>query len=594
MKKTLLLGGLLAIALTAGAENAKLNVISGGEKVRAFKADGITAITYSSPLGGEGMSHIKFDFTDGDHQLMRLDEIDDMRYEEGLRDNPFSVEVTPHHMCATLNIIGGNNEYYRLAGTPISRLSNYDRTLWAEMLIDKDIEYIQSVADYYQRPLSSWNERDIFNYETGKLDWFPDEIIDPGTPLAICLYTCKLKGDDVEVTSEPILFICQCKEVEDVGTKFKIEADVTSTKITVKVDPIDDDEIYYNIGLYSADQIAEYGLPYLVSQSLYSLEEAIYKYGAYPSWDAALFQGHGERTWTNKRSGDIWVAVAYGVEYGVTTTAASLEVYEIPLAEPTDPCTFTVDVTQKSPSEMLVKVTPSNPDTRYVAYLVDDARIKGDPEEHKAEYYVSGQVYAANYMNTVNWATSPLVYTGENTLSTYNGVFDGKYIPVDTDYHVLIFGIDEVGTRTTALMDVPIRTTAIEMDELKFEVTFSDFNAEGDYFHSIRLKVTPSDPDAKYVVDKLSTDNAYGRFDCTPEEFANRYVQAQGKYLPVRTGDYEQEIFMNSSYSSETGWSDYSIFIFGYDGMLTSPLYLYKVDPVTGEVTMLSGPEAVE
>lgn len=593
-KTTILMAGLLLAAGSVNAENARLNLFKGGNKTHAYKVNDISAISYHNPLNGDGMSHIRFNFADGSSELMRLDEIEDMQYAEGLPDNPFTVDLVPHHMCGSLYISSSEQgHYYRVTGMPTSRLEQYDMSLWTDILINKDKEYIQSVADYYQKPLSSWDEKDIFEYEMGQRDWFPDEIISPGTQCAICLYTCKLNGNNVEVTTEPMLLICNCKTQEDVGTRFNIDADITSTKITVKVDPINDEEIQYNVNLFSADEVASSGIDYLVQMSLYRLEQGIYIYGMPASWDEALNRGHSEHTWTNKRSGDKWVAVVYGVEYGVPTTICCTKEFEIPIATPTDDCKFEVTSTQVSPSEMKLNVTPSNQDTRYVAILVESSKIAGTPEEHLPELYAANQVYYLNSTNNIKWNDSKYVGSGARELSTLTDVIDGQFLKVGVDYTVLLFGVDEVGTRTTELVQIPVCTQQTEVrDELSFEVNFHDFNPEGAYFHSIFLNIKPSDLNAKYVVDKLQLSNYYAQLDgLTDEEYMQQYIDVSGKYLEVYSGEFDNEFLMGQGWSgSADSWEDYAFIIFGYDGTVTSPLYYYQVNPLTGEVKQLRGP----
>lgn len=583
-----------ALALTLGigsaiGANDKLYLSNGGNPFASVKIDNLNEITYTNSADG-GFKNIKFGLKDKSAKTFAISKFDKMEYLEGLPENPYSFTVNPHHMCATLNIEGPQNQFYRLSGALTSQLKGYDESVWADVLVNDDIEYLNSVAEYYQYPLSHWEPEEIFLSDLGKLDWFPDDVIDMGQEIAICLYTCRLNGDEVEVTSEPFMQVFTCKEPVDVGTEFEINVDITSTSMTVKVDPIDDPDIYYNIDIFSPEDIATNGLQYLVTMSLLNLEKAIYQYGIYPSWDEALYQGHGEKTKKNLKSGDNWVVFVYGVEYGVTTTGGNYEFVEVPLATVTDNCTFTVNATQKSPAEMSLEITPSNPSTRYVAFLIESEKIAGEPDEFKPEYYVAGQVYYLNYTNNINWATSEYVHSGKSTVSTLDGVINGKIMKAGTEYTVLIFGVTDDGTRTTALHQEKVMTErGDQQGNVTFDITFSDFDDSSEYFRFMNMHIVPSDPEAKYVVDLLKVSNSYASLENGEEEFVQRYVDVQGTYLKLNQGEMDKTLSMNMA---STEWEDYAVFVFAYDGALNGPLYYYIVNPETGDVTQVTGPGA--
>lgn len=590
--KTKLTIAALALALGVGsvyADNEKINLSRRGNPVGSLKIKDIADIHYSNS-GADGFKDIEFKMKNDLVKTFAISNLDKIEYVEGLPDNPYSFTVNPHHMCATLQIEGPGDQFYRVTGTPTSELKGYDESLWAQILIESDIEYLYSVADYYSYPLSHWAPQEIFEYELGKRDWFPDEEILMGQEIVICLYTCRLNGDEVEVTTEPFTKVFKCKDPVDVGTKFNIDVDMGSTSMTVKVDPIDDPDIYYNIDIFSAEEIAQYEPWYLVQNSLYNLEKMIYQYGVYSSWEEALYHQHGEKTKKNLKSGDFWVPFVYGVEYGVTTTAGQWEIVEVPLATVTDDCTFSVTQTQTAASEVRLDIVPSNPDTRYVAMLIESEKIQGDPEAYLPEYYVAGQVWYYNATNNINWKTSPFVHSGNATVETSDGVINGKYLNVDTEYTVLIFGVTNDGTRTTAVHQEKVMTYAeTHEDPLTFDITFSNFQ-DGQYYKFMDITIVPSDPNMKYVFDDLPIDNPYASLEDGEEEMVNKYVQVQGKYLKLLEGEQTKTFSMSLGWNEGATWEPYAVFVFGYDGQQTGPLYYFLVNPADGTVTQVTGP----
>jgi len=69
-------------------------------------------------------------------------------------------------------------------------------------------------------------------------------------------------------------------------------------------------------------------------------------------------------------------------------------------------------------------------------------------------------------------------------------------------------------------------------------------------------------------------------------EFIDSWIRLNGNYLDL----YTDELSTFFGFSNWGSWDTYMIFIFGYDGAATSPLYLYTINTETGEITQLRGP----
>lgn len=587
MKKILAIAAItLATAGTIMAATDKLKIYTNGNLSHSIAVDNIYDITY--PLADANTSLfqvMKLSLVDGTEKLVKLQDMTDMRYETGtLADNPFTIDVEPHHMCATLHVQTTDPQsYFRIIGVPASRLAGMDESLWADVLMQQDLDFIHNTAAEAGRDLSSYEPEEMFWQGSQTVDWYPSEIIDPETPIALCIYNAELRDERVVPTSEPQLIRFTTKKVEDLGVKFDLTLDLTSTRVTVKADAIDSD-IPFCIELYTAEDVYQYGLVAMVSKSLQQMEQMVYRFGN-GDWSTVTFRNHGEKTYTNRLSGDPYVAVAFGCEYGVTTTDATVEIFVIPLAEAIDDCSFDYNLTQLSPAEVKVDITPSNPSTHYIGMLVENSALRD--EEFAEEYYFARHVWAINTMNSIQWTTSDLVHTGASSFSTYNTV-DGKYLKADTDYTLLVCGIDEEGTRTTELTKIPIRTTSTQEQQVSFDVRFSNFDGEGRWTHSMDITVIPSDRNAKYVFAYLKSSNAYANLDCTDQEFATRYVDSYGSWLELLSGEKTKRATFDSEYEGgEWVFGEYTVFVFGYEGALTSPLYAWRINTTTGEVTQV-------
>ena len=112
---------------------------------------------------------------------------------------------------------------------------------------------------------------------------------------------------------------------------------------------------------------------------------------------------------------------------------------------------------------------------------------------------------------------------------------------------------------------------------------FSNFDGSNGWYHYIDIKVTPSDPDARYVFDCLAVTSPYVDIAKTDEELIDSYVKVYGSNLTLRSGEYKK----NQSFSSWGSWNNYRVIIFGYDGEATSALYMYEINTETGETTQL-------
>lgn len=591
MKKPLvILCGLAAAAGIAFASTEKINFIKGNEVLGSVRLENVDQIGYSGDTGN-GFTTLDVTRRSGAVTSVSLSSFDRIEYEPSLPANPLSVIVEPHHMSATLHVtVSDPGVWYRFSGMPVSELAGIPNEDWADYLVQDDLDYIYDIAHQYGQTLTTSMLPQIFEQGDQTRDWFPSTIISDNTPIALVAYTATIENGKIKMTTEPLLISFTTKKIEDCGVRFNLSFDVTSTKLTVKADPYNPDgsesDIPYIISLYSPEEIVSEGLPALVGQTLANLEQMVYNYGL--SWDDVTYRGHGEKTYTNRRQGDVWVAVAHGCEYGVATTDASYEAVEIPEATVTDDCTFDAVFTQTSGTEGTVTITPSNPSTRYAAFLVEKSKI----ESTTPSMYLANRVYYINFMNTFQWATTDYMHTGATTLSTYTDMIDGRILPADTEYAVLICGLTDDGTRTTEIKELPVMTHSQQVDDLKFDVTFSNFNCPNTWTSYLDINVVPSDPDVTYVLE-YQRKSYCKLFNYDNDlDFMNYYMEINGPYTTLHKGEFGKTMSFSSSYDYDAGgyvFDPYIVFIYGYDGAPVTSLTAFEVDAATGTVTQIRG-----
>lgn len=80
-------------------------------------------------------------------------------------------------------------------------------------------------------------------------------------------------------------------------------------------------------------------------------------------------------------------------------------------------------------------------------------------------------------------------------------------------------------------------------------------------------------------------------FMSSPELFTSNYITSSGSSLMLYTGTTTKRFGFTLSYdSAEPSWEPYVIFVFGYDGTVTSDLYIYKIDTKDGSYEQLTLP----
>ncbi len=598
--KKILTGGLLAVAAASMlfAATDKINLYDAeGYLLRSIAVDEIENISYSNASTTEGFSHMNVNFKGGNSELLELSLNQLMEYQASRGDCPVTVEVMPRYTSAQLTVTSSDPDvFYRISGMPEWQLESYgvDESIWAESLMYNDMAHIKETADRFGRPLSSFDPHDVFEYGSQVRDWFPGVVISDDTKIALVVYTAKIENNEVVPTSDPTM-IRFCTNVLDIQpVDFAITVEPASTKVNIKVDaPEEFGDRPFCVAMFSESDVAASGLNSLAYSKAAQLEQLVYNYGK--TWEEVTPSRHEEASYRNLCVGEKYYAVAFGCEYGVVDTEVKAVEFTVPEPEVTDNCTFEVVASQISPAEFSLAVTPSSPDTHYTALLVPTDKFS---ETYTPSYAVGRIVQFMNQTNAIiNWFESELVFTGEQVLSTKDNMLEGCYLKVDTEYTVLVFGVEEDGTRTTELKRVDFTPTSAVQDQETLSVTFGAFDGTNKWSHYLEATVTASSPDAKFVFNYLPESNSLMDLTKTDEEFIADYVAAEGTWLELFTGEKTRKMSFASSYDSSAGgyvFKPYIMFMFGYDGEATTALYMYRINAETGEVEQLRGPADTE
>lgn len=599
MNKLTILGGIaVAAASLLYAQNDKLVVYDKmNQKLKIVKVDEVKEISYEDKEDA-GFKTMRVAFDDKDPLTFSLENMGHVGYEKGLPDNPLHVTVNPHHACATLEIKSDDpNAYYRVSGCPVEDFGKIPEGEWIDLLFKEDVEYCQAVAENYGKTLADFKMDDIYHRGDLTRDWWPTTILLPDEEVALLFYTAKVTGNDVEMTTEPLLVRFNTKKAEMLNTKFDVDVTFSSNTYTVNAKAVEeegaDTSIPFYIDVFPKASVEASGLDDLVVNNLAMLENIIYR--GTGTWSDAMYYKTGARTFTNTRVGDEMVAVVFGCEYGVINTQYYTKEFTVPVPAKTSDATFELQAAPLSQSEYGLTVTPSDNDVKWTGMLIESSQI---PDDYTRAAQVSSTIY---YLNNTNpsWKTDgTLVHQGAASgISTQSGLISGKFMNIGTEYSVLVFGIDDNGCVITDIQEKKI-TPQSAAANMKLDLTFSNFRKNGNN-NLLDVAIIPSDKNAKFVFDYLPDDNASVQLDCTDQEFIDRYVSIAGSYLNLYTytGDTNKSMSMGSKFDSTLGmwrFGYYIAFAFGYDGEATSGLYVFKVNAGTGEVEVLRSPDQAE
>jgi hypothetical protein len=599
MNKLTILGGIaVAAASLLYAQNDKLVVYDKmNQKLKIVKVDEVKEISYEDKEDA-GFKTMRVAFDDKDPLTFSLENMGHVGYEKGLPDNPLHVTVNPHHACATLEIKSDDpNAYYRVSGCPVEDFGKIPEGEWIDLLFKEDVEYCQAVAENYGKTLADFNMDDIYHRGDLTRDWWPTTILLPDEEVALLFYTAKVTGNDVEMTTEPLLVRFSTKKAEMLNTRYDVDVTFSSNTYTVNAKAVEEEgadaDIPFYIDVFPKASVEASGLDVLVTNNLAMLENIIYR--GTGTWSDAMYYKNGARTFTNTRVGDEMVAVAFGCEYGVVNTPYYTKEFTVPVPAKTSDATFELQAAPLSQSEYGLTVTPSDNDVKWTGMLIESSKI---PDEYTRAAEVSNTIY---YLNNTNpqWRTDgTLVHQGAASgISTQSGLISGKFMNIGTEYSVLVFGIDDNGCVITDIQEKKI-TPQSAAANMKLDLTFSNFRKNGNN-NLLDVAIIPSDKNAKFVFDYLPDDNASVQLNCTDQEFIDRYVSIAGSYLNLYTytGDTNKSMSMGSKFDSTLGmwrFGYYIAFAFGYDGEATSGLYVFKVNAGTGEVEVLRSPDQAE
>lgn len=250
---------------------------------------------------------------------------------------------------------------------------------------------------------------------------------------------------------------------------------------------------------------------------------------------------------------------AFGIDEksGMANTAVSRHNFSTPEFQIQDECSFSIRFEDVLQTEMTFTVTPDNPSTRYYVGICPTEMLDSQGADAIAlEFIRQGDVAG------VDWAAHSALHSGELTVNTFEDMGLTSMEP-GVSYTVVVFGVSDLGERTTAVSHASQTLPEVEPSDMTFEISLIEQTESGAI-----LKIVPSAKDETYIAGVMQYGQ-YSEFIGKDEEFMNYVVEYGG--MGVYEGDYVMD--RSSALISDT---DYVCFAFGYAGGITTPLTLYE------------------
>lgn len=250
---------------------------------------------------------------------------------------------------------------------------------------------------------------------------------------------------------------------------------------------------------------------------------------------------------------------AFGIDpkSGAVNTAVTRMNFSTPEFKIQDECRFTVRFDAVLQTEMTFTILPDNPSTRYYVGICPTEMLEAQGADAVALAFIRQGDVAG-----VDWSAHSSLHSGELTVNTFEDMGLTTMEP-GVSYAVTVFGVSDLGERTTAVSYATQTLPEVVPSDMTFEISLVEQTESGAI-----LKIVPSAKDEPYIAGVMQYGQ-YREYVGRDEEFMNYVVEFGG--MGVYEGDYVMDRSM--ALISET---DYVCFAFGYSGGVTTPLTIFE------------------
>jgi len=444
---------------------------------------------------------------------------------------------------------------------------------YGDKLYQSDLDYLKKMAQKHGHSLSMLFGMLGNMYSKDPQTVMPYSGLDIDTDYVFLVYG--MEESDAATRKTPICVyefhtgISSSSELSFYGQA----SDVTESSAQISVSPSDNTEYWYLD--WASDIQLTSTTPATLMQNAINNAKTLINRGY--SVNDVLCLGKDSFPADDLMPGTEYTVFAWGMDpTALTATTEPQEVFKFRTKDIdiVDDCKFEVQVLEIEDMDILVKVTPSNLDTRYYVAFVAKSKMVGYSDEQAAQRIInmeSGRIKNHEYdVENLSWANLPGLLPGVREI--WGRRDEGWDFQPSHDYRIYVFGIDNMGIRTTKVEALDVTTAEPGVSNNHFEVTIDSNTWKGLYY-----TVTPEIEDdywLPFVAETSDIDTYFRNADGSLKE--KELFEWVEEY-------YENEITSTARrgtkqlYQHVTPDTNYTILIFGYAGTYTTKMYEWPV-----------------
>lgn len=453
---------------------------------------------------------------------------------------------------------------------------------WGEAVYQSDVEYLNRLAQQHGHPLSHLFGMLSSMYSTEAEVTMPYSGLSNETDYIFLVYG--MDATDAATRRTPICFYSfRTVYSSDSGLQFSGKVtDLTETYATITVTPSDANEYWY-MNWVSEIQLKTMDLGTVMQNSINSAKSLLGKYTA----SQILCHGTESLQATDLMPGTEYTVVAWGMNLEMEATTPPVAVFTFRTEEYalSDDCTFQIDVLEIEDMDVRVRVTPTNPDTRYYVAFVAKSVMDGYSDEQAAQRIINmeAQRISQGYYDVpdLSWANLPGLEPGVRTI--WGRRDEGWTFFPSHDYRIYVFGIDYFGIRSTVVNAIDVTTAEAGESNNHFTVDIVSNTWQG-----LDFTVTPEIDDdywMTFLAEKEDIETYFRNADGTLKEkelfaWVEEYYEDEINYHAYRG--------TRTLHEHVTPATDYILLVFGYSGAPTTAMYEWTIsvpEPPLGKST---------
>lgn len=491
---------------------------------------------------------------------------------QGVADSDFVINATPTgaYSCV-VNYVPMNYEgpfFFLVVDKSYFELYQLSNDL--DSLYQDDIDWLMGLAEGYGMSLEEYLSLNKQLYSADGQEVFMSySDLDPQTSYVAYCYGMDLDG----TRKTDICYVEFSTEIiasSDIEFTLDVQ-NITANSANITVTPSNSDYYYWT---YISEM--DYALydDYAVMVNMISNVAAEVAKGA--DILDIIHSGASSQTPTHLWSGTKYHIIAWGMDSrcNATTQPMNIGTFTTESGGIVDDCTFAISCPEVKQTDILINVKPSNANTRYMICPVEDGICGTYGDEQMAQRLINMEQARFNegfYGAGVDWSNAEWIFSGEQTVwgrADLDWTFEaGK------TYRIYVFGVDNNGSRTTAVARFDQQAAEVEPSNMTFQVEL----VKNSWDHPI-IRVIPSTDDEYWVACVMKTEYVdwYRNEDGTINDHEmmhmldEEYFDGQAKYY-AKMGTSEDSYYWSSD-------SLYSLVVCGWSGTNTTRFFEFQFE----------------